>query len=502
MSDDAELLRRYAETRYEPAFAALVERHLGLVYAAALRRLGGDPHRATEITQTVFIALARHAADVAQRPVIASWLHTATRHAVIDLLRADRRRHSREEHAHVLATVNTPAPSAPSSAEWDKLRPLLDAALDQLPDSDRALLLLRFFEQHPFSDIGRRLQLTEDAARMRTTRALEKLRTHLSRHGITSTATALGTALTAQPLTAAPAGLATTITTAALTGAASLATLSFIAMTTTTKTLLTTAAVTVLALGTVVFYQTRQAHEAHRTLAAMIEDRDAQRSELKKLNSVVADLQRRAAEVSRTGTTGQATAPIPTVGPAPIARPGVTVKAPVGWSKNGAKSESYVVGVDSLQTWGGMPSAYVESLSSKVEGGFGGMMQTTSAENFEGKRVRLSGWIKTEDANEGGGSLWMRIDGERGLPLAIDNMTNRAVKGTTDWQEASVVLDVPKGASALNYGFFVAGGGKMWVNGQRIEEVGTEVPSTNMATKPALPKAPTNLGFDPNRPKG
>ena len=86
--------------------------------------------------------------------------------------------------------------------------------------------------------------------------------------------------------------------------------------------------------------------------------------------------------------------------------------------------------------------------------------------------------------------------------LGFDNMTNRAVKGTADWQEASVVLDVPKGASALAYGFFVSGGGKMWVNGQKIEEVGTEVPSTNMNTKPALPKTPTNLGFDPNRPKG
>ena len=65
-----------------------------------------------------------------------------------------------------------------------------------------------------------------------------------------------------------------------------------------------------------------------------------------------------------------------------------------------------------------------------------------------------------------------------------------------------MVLDVPKGASALAYGFFVAGGGKMWVNGQKIEEVGADVPSTAMNTKPALPKAPTNLGFDPNRPKG
>jgi len=137
-----------------------------------------------------------------------------------------------------------------------------------------------------------------------------------------------------------------------------------------------------------------------------------------------------------------------------------------------------------------------------VDGGFGGMMQVASAENYVGKRVRLSGWIKTEDANQGGGHLWLRIDGqERGQMLGFDNMDNRPVKGTSDWQEASVVLDVPAGASALAYGFFVSGGGKMWVNGQKIEEVGPEVPSTNMAVNRALPKAPSNLGFDPNHPK-
>ena len=256
MSDDAELLRCYAETRAEPAFAALVERHLGLVYAAALRRLDGDPHRATEITQTVFITLARHAADLVPRPVLASWLHTATRHAVIDLLRAERRRQTREHHAHILATVNAPAPSS-APAEWDQLRPLLDAALDQLPEPDRTLLLLRFFEQHAFADIGAKLHLTEDAARMRTARALEKLRAHLARHGITSTATALGAALTAQPLTAAPAGLATTITAGALigaTGTTALITGNLFLMSTATKAILAvTGLIATLALGTAVY---------------------------------------------------------------------------------------------------------------------------------------------------------------------------------------------------------------------------------------------------------
>lgn len=287
MSDDAELLRRYAENRSEPAFAALVERHLGLVYAAALRRLDGDPHRATEITQTVFIALARHAADLAQRPVFASWLHTATRHAVIDLLRAEQRRRTREKHAHTLATVNAPVPTTTSTeAEWEKVRPLLDAALDQLNEPDRALLLLRFFEQHPFADIAANLHLTEDAARMRTARALEKLRTHLSRHGITSTATALGAALSTQTLTAAPAGLAATITTGALTGTTFTGTaLGLTFMTATTKTLLATVAlVTTLAIGTAI-YESRRADRALHSLTDLQQERDAINRQNSELNS-------------------------------------------------------------------------------------------------------------------------------------------------------------------------------------------------------------------------
>lgn len=263
----------------------------------------------------------------------------------------------------------------------------------------------------------------------------------------------------------------------------------------------------VLLLLTALVLNQRKLSRLEASLAGAASDREATAAELRKLNARVADLQSRAAAAggaAAKSTTGTHSSGSAASAPAtPVARPGVTVTAPTGWHKNGAKSENYVAGVDSNVTWGGMPSAYVESLTPTVAGGFGGMMQTTSAENYAGKRVRLSGWIKTENANEGGGHLWLRIDGqERGQTLGFDNMDNRAVKGTSDWQEASVVLDVPAGASALAYGFFVSGGGKMWVNGQRIEEVGAEVPTTNMMTKRALPSQPRNLGFDPNRPKG
>ena len=125
-------------------------------------------------------------------------------------------------------------------------------------------------------------------------------------------------------------------------------------------------------------------------------------------------------------------------------------------------------------------------------------MQTTSAEAYHDKRVKLTGWVKTEDASDGG-HLWLRIDGQKpGEMLGFDNMNSRAPKGTTDWQKFSTVLDVAKEASTINYGFFVKGTGKVWVNGLTIQPVGSDVPTTNMDLSPRnLPKTPVNLGFSP-----
>ncbi len=255
----------------------------------------------------------------------------------------------------------------------------------------------------------------------------------------------------------------------------------------------------VVILITLLLRQYSATEELRSNVSLIVKDRDSLRAELLKVKRQVAQLQRPISAPVEAASAKTVVAE-PLRAPEPAATPGVTVSAPSGWWRNGRNPENYVVGVDSVQTWGGMPSAYVKSLGD-VENSFGGMMQTTAAENYLGKRVRLNAWLKTEDANDGGGHLWLRIDGqERGQMLGFDNMDNRAVKGTADWQEASIVLDVPQGARSLAYGFFVQGKGKMWVNGQTLTEVGPEVPTTNMLkVLNSGPKTPTNLGFDPNR---
>lgn len=209
MPTDAELLRRYAETRSEAAFAELVRRHLPFVYGAALRQLGGARHRAEEVAQTVFIALARKAGALAPRTELAGWLHTGTHFAAAKLKRGEQRRQQREQQAVIMQQVSGTGNSA---TDWDLLRPVLDDALQALAESDRTVLLLRFFADRRHAEIGRELGLGEDAARMRVERALDRLRVVLARRGLTSTSAALGAALAAQPAVAVPATLAASIT--------------------------------------------------------------------------------------------------------------------------------------------------------------------------------------------------------------------------------------------------------------------------------------------------
>jgi len=216
MLTDAEMLQRYARERDERAFAELVQRHLGVVYGAALRRTGGRAHLAEEIAQQVFTDLARKAAALSHHPALTGWLHRSTRYVAIDVARAEQRG---QKLAQTLATMPDTNLPPETQVDWERLRPVLDEVLDQLKEPDREAMLLRYFEGLSFAEVGARMNLSENAARMRTERALEKLRSHLGKRGVTSTTAALGLLLANQALAATPAGLTSSVTSAALTGA-------------------------------------------------------------------------------------------------------------------------------------------------------------------------------------------------------------------------------------------------------------------------------------------
>lgn len=247
MPTDAELLARYVRKADEEALAKIVRRHLDIVYAIALRKLGGRRQLAEEVAQGVFVDLARKAPGLLGHATLAGWLFLAAQYGARNALRAEQRRTARE---HALATMLEPESSTTKLGAEDT-RIQIDDLLRQLRPAEREAILLRFFAGLGFEEIGRRLDLSESGARTRVERAVERLRIRLARHGITSTAAALAATLAAKAAPPAPAGLAQTVQTAALAaGGAGASTASFIASMITAKaTLISAGAVAFLAIA-------------------------------------------------------------------------------------------------------------------------------------------------------------------------------------------------------------------------------------------------------------
>jgi RNA polymerase sigma factor (sigma-70 family) len=214
---DGELLRRYARERSETAFEELVRRRINLIYSAALRQVNNDTHLAEDVTQSVFTDLARKAARLTHNTSLTAWLYTSTRFIAANVRRAEQRRASHEKEAQAMNAIH---PTQESEPDWAQIRPWLDEAMHTLEARDREAVLLHHFEGCSYAEIGSRFGLSEDAARMRVKRALEKLQSALRKRGVTSTALALAGMLVGHAVGAAPAHLAAKTASVAMTGAA------------------------------------------------------------------------------------------------------------------------------------------------------------------------------------------------------------------------------------------------------------------------------------------
>jgi RNA polymerase sigma factor (sigma-70 family) len=220
---DAELLKRYLTEGAEEAFAALVERHAGLVYGVALRHVQGTAS-AQEVTQEVFITLARRAVWLSGQASLGGWLFRTTIHLAQHESRAEQRRRRRERIASEMGTCMKSDESLLS-----RIGPVLDEAMLELRAPDREALVLRYFGNQSLREVGAALGVQEDAAQKRVSKALEALAERFRRRGFrVAGVSTVALALEQASAQALPAGLALSATQAALTAgtAASLGSLS------------------------------------------------------------------------------------------------------------------------------------------------------------------------------------------------------------------------------------------------------------------------------------
>jgi len=272
-SSDMELVRDYVRLNSEAAFAELVQRHIHLVYSAALRHVGSAA-LAEEVTQAVFILLARKAAGLRPETILEGWFYETTRLTSLSLMRSERRRQFREQEVYMQSNL------AASTADplWPQLAPLLDEAMSRLGKKDRDAMVLRFFKGKNVQEVAVTLQIKESAAQQRILRALEKLRKYFTRRGVSSTTAIIAGAVAANSIQVVPAALAKSVMTLALAkgATASISTLTLVKGVlkmmawTKAKTTIVAGVVILLAAGTthVMIKETRSPSTGPRTTPA------------------------------------------------------------------------------------------------------------------------------------------------------------------------------------------------------------------------------------------
>jgi len=276
-ANDADLLGAFVRgtgtAAGQDAFTELVKRHLGLVYCAAMRQLR-SPHLAEDVSQQVFIQLARCAASLERGTILTAWLYQVTRRASIDLIRRESRRQAREQVASEMMLMNDPG------ADWTQIEPLLEEAMQSLDETDRTAILLRFFENKSLREVGERLGASDDAAQKRVSRALDRLRDYFLRKKIAASAAGLAGAMSANAVQAAPASLYHSVAAASI-SAATVSVTASAAMPVVKTILMTTlqkfaVGAVLIGAGVAIVLQSREVSRLRQQTQALQQQQDSQ----------------------------------------------------------------------------------------------------------------------------------------------------------------------------------------------------------------------------------
>ena len=229
---NSELLRQYADQDSDAAFAELQARYANLVFSVALRRTG-SPQAAQEISQVVFVIVAKKARELSETIHLSGWLYHATRLTALNFRREDIRRARREQEAYMQSL------NQETEAEvWPKIAPLLEDAMARLSPKDRDVIVLRYFEGKSYEEIAHAAGATEATVRQRSHHALGKLRRYFAKRGVASSASVVGSAIASFSVQAAPPELLQSLAVATLTKGAGLSASTLALVKATLKSLL------------------------------------------------------------------------------------------------------------------------------------------------------------------------------------------------------------------------------------------------------------------------